>query len=139
MPDLPPPPASAVGGPPPARLPAPPVGARAPEPPRAWRRAPVAFVLLVASVPLACWFSTWGIDGVNHCDDPSLTPEQSCGLGFAVLLPVAWLFSVGVGLGAGALAVLRVPRWVAWSVCLAAIAAMWGANLAALSAYQPRR
>jgi hypothetical protein len=98
----------------------------------------VAFVLLAVSMPLACWFSIWGLDGVNHCNDPSLTSEQYCELGFAVLLPLAWLFSVGVGLAAGVLALLRVPRWVAWLVCAVAIAAMWGANVAALSAYRPR-
>lgn len=134
----PPPPAVADGTG--SRRPPPPVasGQVAAVRPIAWRAVPIVLVLALVNAPIAGWFAVWGIDHVNHCDDPALTAEQSCGLGFAVLIPIGWAVTAAIALGVVGLGFLRLPRWAVWSLGLVAIAAMWATNLATLSAYRPR-
>ncbi|CAN5570497.1 hypothetical protein BH10ACT1_BH10ACT1_37620 [soil metagenome] len=107
--------------------------------PSALRAAWPGFVLVLVNAPIAGWFAVWGLDGVNHCDDPSLGPAQDCGLGFAVLIPLAWVFTFLVVAGTFGLGFVRLPRWAAWGLCLVAIALVWAANVGAMSAYEPRR
>lgn len=130
MPDLPPPP----------DLPAPPDGVRPGDPAgerTGWRTAPIGFGLVLLSAPVAGWFAVWGLDHVNHCDAVR-PPEEDCGLGFAVLIPLAWAFGAVVALGTAALGFVRLPRWSAWSLCAVALVLIWGANLGAMQAYRPR-
>lgn len=105
----------------------------------AFRTAPLGFALALVSAPVAGWFAVWGLDAVNHCDDPTLGPGEDCGLGFAALIPLAWLFTVVVAATVIGLGFVRLPRWAAWTVGPVAALLIWGANLAAMSAYQPRR
>lgn len=97
---------------------------------------PLLFVLALVNAPVAGWFAIWGIDNVNHCND--LPAGQTCGLGFAVGIPLGW---VATALLAGAvfgLGFVRSPKWVPWLGCASAVAAMWSVNVWALSLYQAR-
>ncbi len=101
-----------------------------------WRTAPAAFALALVSGPVAGWFAIWGLDNVNHCDDA--WPERDCGLGFAVLIPLAWLVTLVLAAIVFGLGFARLRRGVAWTICLVAVAAMWAVNLGALASYRPR-
>lgn len=103
-----------------------------------WRSAPAAFVLALVNAPVAGWFAIWGLENVNHCNDPPLSPAEDCGLGFAVLIPLGWLATAGMAVGVIGLGFLRLPRWASWSMCALAVAVMWATNFSTLSVYQPR-
>lgn len=103
-------------------------------PPSGARLAPICLALTVASIPVAAGFSLWGLDGVNHCDRPS----ADCGLGFAVLIPLAWLFSLLVLAGVIVVALRTVNRATARATFLSAAALIWLVDVAAMSAYRPR-
>lgn len=127
-----PPPPVAGAGPAADQRPPPPVAVRR----RAWRSSPIPLGLAILSVPLAAWFTIWGLDNVNHCDDPSL-PKTACGLGFAIDIPVSWLVMAALAGAAGGLGAVRLPRWAAWAIGLGATAAIWGLAWLVLAFHRP--
>lgn len=98
------------------------------------RQAPLGLLLMMASVPIAAWFSAWGLDGVFHCN----RPHVNCGLAFAALIPLAWIGGVALLIPAGVVAVRPVPAWVAWMTFLMVTALIWLLDLTAMWAYRPQ-